>query len=125
MMQLLVVVTNRIEKVETLFKELLDIGIRGATVIDTQGMARVLHDDLDKIPLFGSLKMLINDQYPFNKTIFVVLEDSQVQPAIRAVKKVLEDLSKPNAGILFTVPVNYVEGLFLRSPDVDSKSKTF
>ena len=60
MMQLLVVVTNRIEKVETLFKELLDIGIRGATVIDTQGMARVLHDDLDKIPLFGSLKMLIN-----------------------------------------------------------------
>lgn len=112
-MQLLVVVTNEAEKVETLFKEMIDIGIRGATVIDTQGMARVLHDDIDKIPIFGSLRMLINDQHPFNKTIFVVLGDNQVQSAINTVKKVLGNLSKPNAGILFTLPVSHVEGLSL------------
>ncbi|NLK29649.1 MAG: hypothetical protein GX305_01145 [Aminobacterium colombiense] len=110
-MQMLVIVLNKVDKVESLFKEFINIGVRGATIIDSTGMARVLHEDIDKIPLFGSIKMLINDQYPYNKTIFVVLEDEQVQPAIDAVKRVVEDLSKPDVGILFTIPVNCVEGL--------------
>jgi nitrogen regulatory protein PII len=104
-MQMLVIVLNKVDKVESLFKEFINIGVRGATIIDSKGMARVLHEDIDKIPLFGSIKMLINDQYPYNKTIFVVLEDEQVQPAIDAVKRVVEDLSKPDVGILFSLRV--------------------
>jgi len=54
--------------------------------------------------------MLIDDKYPFNKTIFVVLDDDLVKPAIQAVKRVLGDLTKPNVGIIFVLPVEYVEG---------------
>ncbi|HHY03754.1 MAG TPA: hypothetical protein GX534_01005 [Thermoanaerobacterales bacterium] len=110
-MQLLVVVLNDVDKLESLLKEFINIGIKGATVIDSTGMARVLHDDLDNIPIFGSIKMFINENYPYNKTIFVVLNDNQLQPAIKAIKKTLGDLSKPDAGILFTIPVNYIEGI--------------
>ncbi|MPM81257.1 hypothetical protein SDC9_128309 [bioreactor metagenome] len=115
-MQMLVIVLNKVDKVESLFKEFLDIGVQGGTIIDSKGMARVLHEEVDKIPLFGSIKMLINDQYPYNKTIFVVLDDEQVQPAIDAVKRVVEDLSKPDVGIVYTIPVTHVEGLVPRSP---------
>ena len=79
-MQLLVVVLNDVDKLESLLKEFINIGIKGATVIDSTGMARVLHDDLDNIPIFGSIKMFINENYPYNKTIFVVLNDNQLQP---------------------------------------------
>jgi len=110
-MKLLVIVTNEREKVGEIFKEFIDVGVGGATAIDTQGMARILYDkNVDNIPLFGSLKMLIDDKYPFNKTIFVVLDDELVKPAIEAVKKALGDISKPNVGILFVLPVEYVEG---------------
>jgi nitrogen regulatory protein PII len=110
-MKLLVIVTNERGKVEEVFKEFLEIGVGGATVIDTQGMARILYDkNVDKVPIFGSLKMLIDDKYPFNKTIFVVLDDDLVKPAIQAVKRVLGDLTKPNVGIIFVLPVEYVEG---------------
>ena len=110
-MKLLVIVTNEREKVGEIFKEFIEVGVGGATAIDTQGMARILYDkNVDNIPLFGSLKMLINDRYPFNKTIFVVLDDELVKPAIEAAKKALGDISKPNVGILFVLPVEYVEG---------------
>lgn len=121
-MKLLVIVTNKRDKVEEIFKEFLEIGVGGATVIDTQGMARILYDkNVDSVPIFGSLKMLIDDKYPFNKTIFVVLDDELVKPSIQAAKKILGDLTKPNVGILFVLPVDYAEGGFLsfRQVNVD------
>jgi nitrogen regulatory protein PII len=110
-MQLMVIVLNKVDKLENLLKEFIEIGIKGATVIDSTGMAKVLHDDFDDIPIFGSIKMFINESYPFNKTIFVLLKDEQIEPAIDSVKKIIGDLSKPDVGILFTMPVNRVEGI--------------
>lgn len=109
-MKLLVLVLNKINKLEDLLKEFIRIGITGATIIDSTGMARVLHDDLDNIPLFGSIRMLINEKYPFNKTILVVLEEEQLKPTVECIKKTVGDFSKPDVGILFALPIDYVEG---------------
>jgi nitrogen regulatory protein PII len=110
-MQLLVIVLNKVDRLEDLLKDLLNVGIRGATVIDSTGMARVLHGDMDNIPIFGSIKMLINEGYSYNKTLFVVLKEEQVKLAIDSVKQTVGDLSKPDVGILFTIPLNHVEGI--------------
>ena len=37
-MQMLVIVLNKVDKVESLFKEFINIGVRGATIIDSKGM---------------------------------------------------------------------------------------
>ncbi|MFD3158610.1 hypothetical protein ACFIJ5_17430 [Haloimpatiens sp. FM7330] len=111
-MQLLIVVLNKINYLEDILKEFNNCGIKGATVIDSTGMAKVLHSHHDEDPpMFGSLKMILNEKRPFNKTIFTVLKDTQVNTAIEAVRHVVGDLSKPDVGILFTLPVNYVEGI--------------
>lgn len=113
-MQMLIMVLNKVDELEDILEELNNIGIKGATVIDSQGMATVISSTHpDKIPLFGSLSMLINEKRPYNKTIFVVLRDNQVKDAINAIKSVVGDLSKPNVGIVFTIPVGYVEGVNL------------
>ncbi|HBG16380.1 MAG TPA: hypothetical protein DDW93_06325 [Firmicutes bacterium] len=106
-MQLLVFVLNKVDRLEDLLKELLNVGIKGATVLESTGMARVLHD---AIPIFGSLKMLVNQGYSYSKTVFVVLKDDQVKLAIDSLKQVVGDLYKPDVGILFTIPLNQVEG---------------
>lgn len=111
-MQMLIMVLNKTDILEDILEKLDEVGVKGATIIDSQGMARVIGSiHPEKIPIFGSLSMLINENRPYNKTIFTVLEDDKVQDAINAIKAVTGDLAKPNIGIVFTIPVNYVEGI--------------
>lgn len=109
-MKLLVLVLNRVNKLEELLKKFIDIGITGATILDSMGMVRVLHDDLDNIPLFGSMRMLINEKHPYNKTILIVLKDEQVKPTVQCIKETVGNMKKPDVGILFTMPIDFVEG---------------
>lgn len=111
-MQMLVLVLNNESYLEDLLSELEKKGIRGATIIDSTGMGRVLHSN-DNIPIFGGIKFLMNDKRPFNKTIFTVIKDNQVEIATKAIKDVVGDLNEPGAGILFTLPVSYCEGINL------------
>lgn len=111
-MQVLVLILNKVECMEDILKGFIDVGIKGATIVDSMGMVKALgEDNLDNIPLFGSIKMLINESYPYNKTIFVVLKDDQIPEAIDVIKSKVGDLSKPGVGIVFTLPISYVEGL--------------
>lgn len=110
-MQLLILVLNKVNKLDDLLLSFTKAGIKGATVLDSHGMAEVLIDHKQDIPIFGSLRMLLNEKKPFNKTIFAVLNDSQVGAALTCIRQVVGDLSKPGVGIVFTVPVNYVEGM--------------
>lgn len=111
-MQMLIFVLNNVNHIEEIMNEFTKHGIKGATIIDSTGMAKVLHHhDHHEVPLFGSLKMLMNEQRPFNKTIFTVIKDEQVPVAVSAIKNVVGDLSKPDVGIVFTLPVSYVEGI--------------
>lgn len=110
-MQLLVVVLNKVEKLDELLLELNDNGIRGGTIIDTMGMVRTLADEHSEIPFFGSLKSILNADRPINKTIFMVLPDDKVPVAINCIKKVIPNLDKENTGIMFTLKVDNVYGL--------------
>jgi hypothetical protein len=110
-MQVLIIVLNKIHKLDDLLMELNNNNIRGGTIIDSMGMVSVLADEHSEIPLFGSLKMMLNENRPFNKTIFMVLENDRVPIAMDCVRKVIGDMNEENAGIMFTLPINIVEGL--------------
>jgi hypothetical protein len=48
---------------------------------------------------------------PHNKTIISAIKDEKEEPAIQILKKILGNLNEPGTGIVFTVPVDRVEGL--------------
>lgn len=53
----------------------VDVGVSGATILDSQGMASaIVNGNNQGISLFSSLKTLLEDAHPYNKTIFTVLE---------------------------------------------------
>ncbi|MCY6484803.1 hypothetical protein OW763_10670 [Clostridium aestuarii] len=110
-MHLLVFVLNKVDKLDELLLEFTKAKISGATVLDSHGMAEILIDHKQELPMFGSLRLLLNEKRPFNKTIFAVLSDKQIPTALDCIKKVVGDLSKPGVGIVFTLPVNYVDGI--------------
>lgn len=109
-MKLLMIVLNKIECLEQLMTSFGKNGIPGATIIDSKGMAQELEQFSDLDFMF-SLRLLINPAHKENKTIFMVVPADMVPKVSRIVNEVTGGLGKPDTGILFTVPIDYIEGL--------------
>ena len=88
----------------------VDVGVQGATILDSQGMASALQSTRGRdLPLFGSLKTFMEGARPYNKTIFTVVDSEQlVERTVDAVKDVLGDVQHPSVGFMFSVPIGKV-----------------
>lgn len=111
-MQLLFLVIKRVELVDEIMHALASSGIRGGTCIDSMGMAKSI-SDMDNLPMIGVLRTLLSGEDPDQKgkTIFVAVHEDQVQTARNAIVSVTGDLTQPNAGVLFGVPITFAEGV--------------
>lgn len=109
-MQVFIFVLNRTELLERLLQEFADHGIGSATVLDSKGMARILHSE-EEMPIFYGLRSIVAPERRSSKTIFAVLPEEQVDTARRIVNDVTGGLDAPDSGIMFAVPASFVEGL--------------
>jgi nitrogen regulatory protein P-II 1 len=108
-MELLVCVLNREEKLEGLLEKFVEIGITGATVIQSRGMGRVLTQE---VPAFGALKDIDSHTRDKNVTVFSVVHDpDRLKRALKAIEDICGDLNTASTGIAFTVPVSSFMGL--------------
>jgi nitrogen regulatory protein PII len=107
--QLLIAVINQEERMEEILSGFLEIGITGATLINTEGMGRLLASE---VPIFAGLEALVGRTRPRNQTLFSVIEDDdKVDRALALLQEVCGDFSRPATGIVVTLPVNRVLGL--------------
>ncbi len=107
-MKLVVTVLNKIELLEDLLSAFLEIGVSGATVIDSVGMGRILSHD---VPIFAGLRSAFPGTSPVNKTILVATEEGLVEDILAVVEDVCGDLSKPGTGLVFVVPMDIAKGM--------------
>jgi nitrogen regulatory protein P-II 1 len=102
-------VINQEEKLDDILAGFLELGITGATVIRSEGMGRVLSQD---IPVFAGLQTLMSRARPQNQTIFsVIREEAKVEGAIALLQEICGDMNDPATGIVMTLPVHRVVGL--------------
>jgi len=108
-MKLVVYVMNNTKLLDEFLHQLKTKNIKGATILNSTGMARKLieNDDMDFI---GSLKVLFDNPRVESYVILMALEDNQVSIALDVIHNVAGDLSKPNTGIVFTLPIDYIDG---------------
>jgi nitrogen regulatory protein PII len=108
-MKLLVFVLNKEELLDRVLEALIEAGVTGATILDSEGMGRVLTSE---IPLFADFRAFMKGDKPYNKMILSVIKrEETVKKAEGLIEEVCGDLSHPGSGILFTVPVDYAKGL--------------
>lgn len=110
-MELLVLVLNKTEHLEPLLKQLAIDGVCGATILDSRGMATTLSNSEEEIPFFGILRKVLDPEREESKTIFMVVSETQAELVRKAVRQVTGGLDQPNTGILFSMPLSFVEGL--------------
>lgn len=110
MAQALIVVLYDPEQLPTLLNAWHDIGVQGITVLRSAG-GHSAKTWLDEVGL-GALGELFNTEAVQTKTVFSVFDDDGLlERAIIAAEQITGSFKEDNTGLLFTVPVGYVEGL--------------
>ncbi len=107
--KLLVCVIEKEERLEDVLEALLEVGITGASILDTRGMFEYMADE---IPLFAGFRGLIQGTNPTNKMILSVLPDTEtLRLAMDTIESVYGDFSLPNTGIMFSLDIGTTRGL--------------
>ena len=114
-MKLMVFILNKVESLDYFLEGLAAAGIGGATIVESAGLAMTL-SKLDSSFLSASLRAIFSNGNEDNRTILSVIKDDQLDIVRKVVYPTVGPLSEPNTGILFTVPIDYVEGIKKRSP---------
>lgn len=108
-MKLLVIILNKTEVLEYLLEGLSAAGIGGATIMRSTGLAATL-SQMNSTFLSASIRGMFTGDDDDNRTILSVINNDQLDIARRVVYHTVGDLSQPNTGIMFTVPLDFVEG---------------
>lgn len=107
---MLVLILEKEQYLNELLLELSDEGIKSATVANTSGMMGHL-SSLGEEQIISTLRPLFTPAQTENKTIFLVLDKEKVEIARKTIRNVLGDLSQPETGILFGIPLLFTEGI--------------
>jgi hypothetical protein len=101
--ELLVCVINDPRFLDDVLAALLEAGITGATVLESQGMGRLLSQDM---PIFASFRHLLTGSKAYTYTILAPVEEAQVTAEVaRLVRDVLADAPAEDRGFLFALPL--------------------
>lgn len=109
-MELLLVILKKIELVDDIMQKLAESGVRGGTIIDGTGMAKSLVN-MNDLPMFGMLRYIISDEEKLkSKILLFALKEERVTEVKDMIIEVIGDLSEPNTGVMFTIPIKHAEG---------------
>ncbi len=109
-LKVLFLVLNKTNVLERLLLALSNADIRGATVLNSSGMAHTVANREDS-PVISSLRAFFNSNQEENRTIFMVLPEKDIDTAKKVIYDVVGDLNKPDTGILFCIPADFIEGI--------------
>ena len=112
-MKLLVLVLNKVECLEDILKALSEKKLHGATILDSKGMAHSL-DSFNELSFMLSLRHVLNPDHKESKTLFMVVKEDEVAIVSAIVNEITGGLRQPDTGILFTLPVDSLEGFTLK-----------
>lgn len=112
-MYVLFIVLNDVNQLDEILERFVKVGVKGATVLDSQGMGgAMVHGSNRNIPLFGSLRTLMDSARPYNKTIFSVLDSEEMlEKTVGAVQDLFDDVPSKGLGFMFSVPIGKIYGM--------------
>lgn len=102
--ELVICVLNEPEFLNEVLTAFLEAGCAAATVLESQGMGRIISQD---VPIFAGFRHLFAGSKPYNYTIFAVVEEpGVVERIVKLVRDVLAEVEESAKGVVFTVPVS-------------------
>lgn len=112
-MKLLTLILKQTELISELNDELKKIGVHHGTIMDAKSMTKGLSAwSDDSIIIGGFLRRAKNFEYNEEcKVLLFILKDELLKKAEKVIENVIGDINKPGTGVMFTVPIDFAEGL--------------
>ena len=112
-MKLLTLILKQTELISELNDELKKIGVHHGTIIDAKSMTKGLSAwSDDSIIIGGFLRRAKNFEYNEEcKVLLFILKDELLKEVEQVIENVIGDMNKPGTGVMFTVPIDFAEGL--------------
>ncbi|MDD4000056.1 MAG: hypothetical protein PHX62_04085 [Bacilli bacterium] len=109
-MQVLFVILNKTDYLQDVLTKFADLGVKGATILDSQGMGNaIIQNEMNYVPLFGSLNSLLKEGSRYSKTIFTVIHDDELlEKTICELQKLLDKETRGSAGFMFTIEASNI-----------------
>ncbi len=102
-MYLLIAVINNEELLEDIITGWIDIGITGATVMESTDLLQLISYN---IPVFAGFRSLTSGGMSHNKTIFTAVRDKEIlDRAVAYLESVCNETGKPRQGVYLIVPL--------------------
>lgn len=108
---MLVLILEKEQYLNQILIDLSDAGIKSATLTNSTGMMGHLSALKEEDSIISTLRPLFTPAHAENKTIYFILDEEQVDTARNVIRNVLGDLSQPETGILFGIPLLFTEGI--------------
>ncbi len=104
----LVYILNEDRYLTEVLEALLEIGVPGASILDSVGMLQFLSQE---IPIFAGFRSILKGSKPYNKIILSVIRDQELlQQALATIDLTVGGIENGKRGILFTLPVEHLIG---------------
>lgn len=120
-MLMLIMVLDDVSRLDDILQAWTKAGVGGVTILETTGVNRVLqrrHPDA----AFAGFSQIFGGGRVGHNTLFAVIDGPATAEAVAAAtERIVGDLSQPDTGILFTVPVVQAWGAGQPDPG-DTKS---
>lgn len=113
MIELVVLVLADEQRLDAVLEGWKAAGASGITILESTGLGKV-HDLLhrDDLPLFPSLRDLLQEEQVAHCTLFTVAEgEALIDRLVAATVDVVGDLDQDDVGILFTLPIGRAYGI--------------
>lgn len=107
-MQILFIVVNDLSFLDKIFEKFLELKVRGATMIDSEGMAAAIMKSEGLLGLLhGPFSRSLAEDQKASKTIFTVIpEEERAKEVIREIQLIMKNSKREVIGFMFTVPVS-------------------
>ena len=126
MPQLVVIVMTESQLCHDVIHIWKELGVSGATILESVGMRQLMegHMHRDDLPLFPSLRRMLETEEVHHRTLFSVVPDGfDIDELVRRTEALVGDLDETSNGFLFVVPVTRARGLDRRPPSNQPSSE--
>jgi nitrogen regulatory protein P-II 1 len=117
-MYLLIVILEKSYDLDLLIDKYRQIGITGATIIDSSGIGNSMLHQSD-LPVIANIRQLFEAGNLSNShTLLSVVPDEQVlDNAMKEISEIVGGFNKPDTGIMFSIKLERVEGSHFSSSE--------
>jgi len=104
--KLLMLVLQDEETVTDIMELFVEMGIHGASVLESQGMGKVLTN----VPLFASFINFLGSGEEFQRTIFSVIHENQISRVIEGIEEITGDMNTHTGAMAIVLDIAMLKG---------------